>query len=314
MNTAPTASRTSLRLGSGLVAVLFVMNLSACEADQPDAYGNFEADEVAVSSELAGLLDRFELQEGSTIEPGTVVAQVDTLQLSLQRQELVQQRLAARLRAEETRAEVGVLQAQLRTARDDYERTQRLFEDTAATASDLNRMQGRVDTLEQQITAARARVRMAEQEAITVDARVLQLDDQIRRGTVRNPLRGTVLTTYVEPGEYVQPGRTLYTIAALDTLTLRAYVSGDQLASIRIGQDVQVRYDTASDHLADSPGRITWVSSVAEFTPTPIQTREERVDQVYAVKIRVPNPEGRLKIGMPGELVFVPAPGGETGR
>jgi HlyD family secretion protein len=131
-----------------------------------------------------------------------------------------------------------------------------------------------------------------------------QVQDRWERSRVLNPRAGTVLATYVEAGEFVQAGRPLYTVADLDTLTLRAWVSGAQLADIRLGQEVAVRVDAGPDRLRTLPGRVSWIASEAEFTPTPIQTREERISQVYGVKVRVPNPDGVLKVGMPGELVL----------
>jgi HlyD family secretion protein len=128
-----------------------------------------------------------------------------------------------------------------------------------------------------------------------------------------SPLDGTVLTRYAESGEYVQAGQPLFKLASLDSLTLRAYVSGAQLADLRLGQRVKVGVDRA-DSIATLPGRITWIASAAEFTPTPIQSREERADQVYAVKVVVNNPDGALKIGMPGELVLEQDGGEEVGR
>ena len=135
------------------------------------------------------------------------------------------------------------------------------------------------------------------------EARVAQLRDRIDRSRVVNPRAGTVLATYAREGEVVQAGRPLYRIAGLDTLVLRAYVTASQLAAVRIGQAVEVRVD-GGDALVALPGTVSWISASAEFTPTPIQTREERGDLVYAVKIRVPNPDGALKIGMPGDVTF----------
>jgi HlyD family secretion protein len=140
-----------------------------------------------------------------------------------------------------------------------------------------------------------------------VDAQIASLDDRLARSRIRSPLTGTVLTRYVEPGEFVQPGQPLFKLASLDSLTFRAYVAQAQLTALRLGQEVRVGVDRA-DSIVTLPGRITWIASSAEFTPTPIQTREERADQVYAVKVAVANPEGRLRIGMPGELVLSSGP------
>jgi HlyD family secretion protein len=298
-------SLASSRPGRGVALLAFTaIGLAGCDGDTPDAYGNFESREVMISSEATGPLVRFELEEGDEVDVDAVVAQVDTVALGLQARELALQAQASRTRAEEARAQVRALEAQLQTNRTDLERTQRLFAQNAATAGDLNRMEGAVTSLTEQIDGARARVRLAEQDEAIVGSRLEQLRDRISRATVRNPVRGTVLTTMVEAGEFVQAGRTLYSVAPLDTLILRAYVSGGQLASLRVGGEVTVQFDGGRGELQSRVGRLTWVASEAEFTPTPIQTREERVDQVYAVKILVPNLDRSLKIGMPGELVL----------
>jgi HlyD family secretion protein len=288
------------------VLALFVFT-AACDEALPDAFGNFEANEVAVSAEFAGILLRLDAVEGQYLEAGAVAAELDTLQLSLQRAELEAQRESARLRAAEARAQVRVLEAQLETARDDLARTERLYAAEASTAQELSRFGGTVRVFEEQVAAAGARVRVANQEAAAVDTRIVQIEDRLGRGRIRNPIAGTVLTRFVEEGEFVQPGQPLYTIAGLDTLTLRAYVSGDQLSRVQLGSLVEVHADLDPTQLQSLPGRVSWISSEAEFTPTPIQTREERVDQVYAVKVRVANPDGLLKVGMPGELVLVGA-------
>ena len=281
----------------------------ACNGELPDAYGNFESTEVVVSSEATGTLIRFDIEEGDELTTGEVVAQVDTVQMALQAQELALQVIAARIRADEARAQVRALEAQLRTNQDDLGRVRRLFERNAATATDLNRLEGSVNSLTEQIAAARARIQLAQQDGEIVASRVEQLRDRIGRATVRNPARGTVLTRMAERGEFVQAGRPLYAVAPLDTLVLRAYVSGSQLVDLRVGTEIEVQYDAGDGTLARRSGRLTWVAPEAEFTPTPIQTRDERVDQVYAVKVLVPNTDRTLKIGMPGELILATGSG-----
>lgn len=278
--------------------------LAGCAEETADAFGNFEANEVAVSAEFPGRLVTLDVAEGQHLPAAVVVAELDTLQLALQRNGLETQRESARLRTAEARAQVRVLEAQLATAQDDLARTERLYGAEAATAQELNRVSGSVNVLREQVGAARARVRVADQEGASIEARLAELQDRLGRARIKNPTEGTVLTRFAEAGEFVQPGQPLYTIARLDTLTLRAYVSGAQLASVRVGGQVQVLADVDSETVASFDGRVTWVSSEAEFTPTPIQTRDERVDQVYAVKVRVANPDGVLKVGMPGELVL----------
>jgi len=285
-------------------ASLMITLLAACNDELPDAYGNFESTEVVVSSEATGTLVRFDVEEGDELAVGAIVAQVDTVQMALQAQELALQVSASRIRADEARAQVRALEAQLGTSQDDLDRIRRLFERNAATATDLNRLEGAVSALTEQIDAARSRIQLAQQDGEIVASRMEQLRDRIRRATVLNPVRGTVLTTMVEGGEFVQTGRPLYAVAPLDTLVLRAYVSGSQLVDLRVGNEIEVQYDAGAGTLERRAGRLTWVAPEAEFTPTPIQTRDERVDQVYAVKVRVPNTDRTLKIGMPGELIL----------
>jgi HlyD family secretion protein len=232
-----------------------------------------------------------------------VVGQVDTVMLAMQKAELASQQGVAATRTTEATAQIDVLRAQLATAQEEYARTARLYRAEAATAQQLNQAEGEVRVLRERIEAALAQSGAAREETGGAAARIATMEEQIRRSRVVNPISGTVLTTYAEQGELVQPGQPLYQIANLDTLTLRAFITGAQLAGVRLGQQVQVRIDRG-DELATLPGRVTWIASEAEFTPTPIQTRDERVDQVYAVKVRVPNQGGALKIGMPGELVL----------
>lgn len=290
--------------------------LAGCGEDEPDAYGNFEAAEVVVSAEGSGRLLRFEPREGEQVAEGAVVALIDTTALALQTQELASQEAASRTRTLEAQAQIGVLQAQLATAREEHARTLRLYRAEAATAQQLNLAEGEVRVLEERIRAARAQTEAVRQEVGGVQARTAQVQEQIRKSQVINPAAGTVLAAYAETGEFVQPGQPLYKVADLRTLTLRAYVSGAQLTAVRIGQRVTVQVDGAEgDERLRFPGTVTWVSPEAEFTPTPIQTREERTEQVYAVEVRVPNPDGVLKIGMPGEVVLAPAaPAERAGR
>lgn len=296
---APPAARHALPLALAASSALLV----GC-AEEPDAYGNFEAREVTASAEVGGQLLRFEPDEGDRLLLGELVGQIDTVALALQRDELLAQQGASHAGVVEAEAQIDVLRAQLATARDEHGRTARLYRAEAATARELNQAEGEVRVLERRIQAARARAEAARREVGSVEARIGEIGERIEKSRIRAPITGTVLTTYVEAGEFVQAGGPLYRIASLDTLTLRAYVSGAQLTSLRLGQTVQVRVDAGEDELTTLPGRVTWIASEAEFTPTPIQTREERVDQVYAVKIRVPNPDGTIKIGMPGEVLF----------
>lgn len=277
--------------------------LAACNGDsEPDAYGNFEANEVVVSSQANGQLQSFTPAEGVQLARGAVVGLVDTTQLSLERQNIVAQREASSARVTEVDRQIGVLEVQRDLARRGYERTKRLFEQQAATAQQMDQAEREYRVLVAQIEAARAQRASVSQQEGSSTARVAQIRDLIAKARIVNPEPGTVLTTFVKAGEVVHPGQPLYTIANLDTLTLRAYVTESQLASVRIGQRVQVTVDAGEGERSAVPGLVSWVSSKAEFTPTPIQTRDERANLVYAVKVSVPNTRGNLRIGMPADL------------
>lgn len=281
---------------------------ASCNGDSdPDAYGTFEAEEVVVSSQASGQLLSFTPVEGAPLARGTVVAIVDTAQLTLEREQLVAQRQAIGSRGTEVSQQIRVLQVQRDVARRNYERTRRLFSEKAATAQQLDQAERDYRVLGAQMDALRAQQQSVSREATSGAARVAQVEERLTRSRVTNPERGTVLATFVHAGEVIQPGQPLYRIANLDTLTLRAYVSEPQLHSIRLGQTVQVNVDSGKGETTAFPGIISWISSKAEFTPTPVQTRDERTDLVYAVKIRVPNRGGILKIGMPAD-VNLPAP------
>jgi HlyD family secretion protein len=292
------------------LAFLIPVLVAACNRDaKPDAYGTFEAIEVVVASQTTGQLLTFTPVEGIQLAKGSVIAIVDTSQLALQRAQIVAQREATGSRATEAARQISVLEIQRTIARRTYERTRRLFSQKAATAPQLDQAERDYRVLGAQIEAARAQQQSVLREMSSGTAQVAQIAERIGKSHIENPERGTVLATFVHAGEVVQPGQPLYRIANLDTLMLRAYVSETQLHSIRLGQQVQVNVDSSGNNVAALPGTISWISSKAEFTPTPVQTRDERADLVYGVKIRVPNQGDVLKIGMPADVTFnKPAP------
>jgi HlyD family secretion protein len=301
--------------------------LTGCaDTEGPDAHGNFEADEVTVSSEADGQLLRLAVEEGDrlpagplgappssrrgdsraegAVARGATVGLVDTTRLALQRRELRARRQSVRSRMASVTAEVRVLTERLRAARRELKRMRTLRAGDAAPERQVDQAEDEVRVLERRIDATRTQTARLRDEIEAINEQIAQVEERVRKSWIVNPVAGTVLTTYVEPGEVVRAGEPLYKIASLDTLTLRAYVSGGQLSQIRIGQEAQVLVDDGPDAQRSLPGRVTWVADEAEFTPTPIQTKEERVDFVYAVTLRVPNPEGAIKIGMPGDVVF----------
>ena len=290
--------------GRACAAAIAALLIAACHhAEQPDAYGNFEATETVVSAQTPGALLWFTPMEGQQVAPGNLLGVVDTAQLALERAQARAQSAAVRSRVTESGRQIEVLAVQRDFAKRSYERTRRLFAEHAATAQQLDQTEGEYRTLGEQIAAARVQQQSAVGDARASDARVAQLTDQIARSRVMAPLAGTVLATYARKGEFVQPGQPLFRLANLDSLTLRAYVTEPQLTQLKIGQRVQVSVDRAGERLV-VPGTVTWVASKAEFTPTPVQTRDERADLVYAVKIWVVNRSGALKIGMPADVTF----------
>ena len=277
----------------------------ACGRDaKPDAYGHMEAIDVVVGAQSTGQLESFGAAEGTRLAAGVVVAVIDATSLELQLQQLVAQRTASASRVEEVTKHIAVLEAQSGIARRTYERTRRLYDAQAATAQQLDQAERDYRTLVAQIDAAATQRETASRDVASAEARVAQVRDQVGRARVTNPIAGTVLATYAKTGEFVQTGQPLYKIASLDTLELRAYLGEPQLAQVKIGQQVQVAVDVNEKDRRVLPGTVIWISSQAEFTPTPIETRDERSNLVYAIKVRVANRDGVLKIGMPADVQF----------
>lgn len=284
--------------------LLTLLATAGCGGEpEADAYGSFEAIEVVVSAQTTGQILDFVPVDGTLLPRGALAVTIDTTQLALERAQLVAQQSAASARRAQSVEQLRALEVQRDLALRDYERNQRLHAEQAATAQQLERSEQAYRVLLAQIDAARAQVRSSEMDAESGDARVRQVEDMVGRSSVVNPRGGTVLATYTRAGETVQAGQPLYRIADLDTLVLRVYVTGDQLSSLRLGQELDVHFESGHG-MGARTGIVEWISPSAEFTPTPIQTRDERATLVYAVKVRVPNDDGALKIGMPGDVTF----------
>jgi HlyD family secretion protein len=287
------------------VAAYALLALAACgRKDEPDAYGNFEATETVVSAETGGSLLWFTPIEGQQVAPASTLGVIDTTRLALDREQLGAQRTAVRARVSEAERQIGVFAVQREIAGRAYARTRRLFAEQAATAQQLDQAERDYRVLGEQIAALRAQRNSVTQDVVASDARVAQIAERIAKSRILAPFAGTVLATYVRAGEYVQPGQPLFRLASLDTLTLRAYVTEPQLAQLKLGQRVQVTVDRGEEERLALQGTVSWIASKAEFTPTPVQTRDERADLVYAVKILVPNRGGVLKIGMPADVAL----------
>ncbi len=292
-----------------LIYLLPFFLLTACHREEKtaDAYGNFEAPETIVSAEANGRLLFLDAEEGQTLKAGELIALVDTSLLHLQKKQLRATLGTIGKKMQDPNPQIAVLESQRANLVRERDRVKNLLADKAATPKQLDDLEGQIAVVDRQIAAARKQAGTVNTgilgEKDPVLAQIEVLEEQIRRCYVRNPVSGTVLTKIAEPSEVVGFGSPLYKIAPLDTLELRAYVSGNQLASLKIGQQVTVQIDQEGGGMRSFPGRVSWISGKAEFTPKTVQTREERVNLVYAFKVRVAN-DGALKIGMPGEVVF----------
>ncbi len=284
-----------------IITAILTGFLSSCSnGEKADGYGNFEATEITISSEANGKLEFLNLEEGQILEKGTVVGLVDTLQLYLNKQQLLASKETAASKSGGVWSQVSVLNQQLQTAKTEQQRIQNMFNENAATQRQLDQANSQVDVLKKQIQNVETQNSPIVNEVKSIGAKVAQIEEQIENSKITNPINGTVLTKYAEPGEIVSFGKPLYKIANLEEMTLRVYVSETQLPNIKIGQEVTVKIDSG-EAMKDYTGTISWISASAEFTPKIIQTKEERVNLVYAVKIIVKN-DGSLKIGMPAEM------------
>ena len=280
-----------------LLSLFFV----ACTTeDKADGYGNFEATEIIVSAEANGRLEYLDIKEGQQVKKGEIIGLIDTLQLYLNKQQLLAVKETIASKSGGVWSQVEVLNEELKSTKLEQARLQNMFADNAATQQQIDQMNSRVDVLKKQIRNVESKNAPIINEGKAVAAQVAQIEEQIAKSKVANPINGTVLLKYTEPGEVVSFGKPLYKIADLNIMELRVYISETQLSNIKIGQPVIVKVDSG-DGTKAYEGKISWISSVAEFTPKIIQTKEERVNLVYAVKILVEN-DGSLKIGMPAEM------------
>ncbi|MEI6640142.1 MAG: HlyD family efflux transporter periplasmic adaptor subunit [Chlorobium sp.] len=290
---------------SYLVFFLF-LSLTACQkSDKSDGYGNFEATEIIVSSEANGKLELLDVEEGRRMAAGSVAAVVDTTQLHFSRSQLQSERESLVAKRPSLRARIGVLLEERRNIKRDLERYRRVVKEGAVPSKQFEDIQNRLSVIDKQIGSLETENPGIAGEINAKEARIAQLNDQIKKSVVRNPVDGVVLTRYAEKGELTSYGKPLYKIADLQTMFLRVYLSGAQVPQVKIGEEVEVLIDGSKSR----KGRITWISAKAEFTPKIIQTREDRVSLVYGVKVEVNNQDGRLKIGMPGEMRLPAKPG-----
>ncbi|MEE4196229.1 MAG: HlyD family efflux transporter periplasmic adaptor subunit [Bacteroidales bacterium] len=285
-----------------LISLLF---LAACNGNEngADAYGNFEAREIIVSSESQGKLLEFTIEEGDQLTKNQQVGWVDTSTLHIQKEQLKAQKQAVASKLATITAQVEVQQEQKQNLFTEKNRIEKLYNDQAATKQKLDDINGKVNVLLKQLEATKTQISAVYKEMEVVERQMDLVDEKIKKAKIINPVNGTVLEKYVEESEIAGMGKALYKIARLDEIDLRVYISGAQLPSVKIGQEVTVWVDKDKEMNQAFDGKVIWISQQAEFTPKMIQTKEERVNMVYAVKIRVKN-DGTMKIGMPGEVKF----------
>ncbi len=285
-----------------IVTTLLLSTLFSCKNgnEKADGYGNFEATEITVSAENNGRLMQFNVSEGQELKKEAFIGYIDTVPLALNREQLLVSKQIVASKSKGVLSQITVLNSKLTTANINKARVQNLIKDNAGTQKQLDDVNGEIDVLKQQIRSVEIQNAPVVNELKSIDVQLLQIEDKITKSKITNPVNGTVLVKYADPDEITAFGKPLYKIADLSTMQLRVYVSEPQLPNIQIGQEVTVKIDSGDDMKSYS-GKISWIASEAEFTPKIIQTKEERVALVYAVKIDVIN-DGSLKIGMPAEM------------
>lgn len=284
------------------IPIIALFTLLSCNStdEKADGYGNFEATEVTVSSESNGKIVFLNMEEGQELEAQKQVGLIDTLQMHFTKQELFAAKNTITSKSASVLSQKSVLDEQLKTARLEQKRIENMFAENAATKRQVDEINGRVSVILQQIKGVGSQNAPIINDLKSIDVQIEKINDQIKKSNITNPIQGVVLNKYAEPGEVTGFGKPLYKIADVSEMTLRVFVSETQLSQIKMGQEVSVKIDAVKE-MKTYKGSISWIASQAEFTPKIIQTKEERVNLVYAVKVKVKN-DGGLKIGMPAEM------------
>ncbi|CAM1333387.1 HlyD family secretion protein [Tenacibaculum aestuariivivum] len=282
--------------------LIVIISFFSCkkENDRAAGYGNFEATEITISAENNGKIMQFNVNEGELLKKNQFIGYIDTIPLALKREQLIVSRAIIGLKSKGILSQINILNAQLKVANTNRKRIENLIVGKAGIQKQLDDILGEINILKKKIRSIQIQNAPVINELKTITVQLKQIDNQITKSKIINPVEGTVLTKYSEPNEITLFGKPLYKIADLNTMLLRVYVSQTQLASIKIRQEVTVKIDDVNQ-MKSYKGIINWIASEAEFTPKIIQTKEERIALVYAVKIAVKN-DGSLKIGMPAEM------------
>ena len=291
-----------------IVYIAAVVLAASCSTETEfDAQGTFEATEVVVSSEATGRILNFEVEEGMVVEANQMVGAIDSVQLHLQRKQLVAQQSALLTSRPDVKKQVASLREQIVKQKNELRRVENMLSDGAATQKQKDDIEAQIKILENQLDATLSTLdkntSTINNNSAALEAQIAALDDRISKCRIISPIGGTVLVKYAEAGELASVGKPLMKIADLDNIYLRAYFTSDQLAKVNLGDEVKVVADFGGEERYDYTGRVAWISSESEFTPKTIQTKDSRANLVYAVKIAVEN-DGRLKIGLAGEVVL----------
>lgn len=289
------------------VAIGLVLSACTSQEEQYDASGVFETTEVIVSAKGTGELQSFQVEEGQAVRQGEVLGWIDTLQLSLKDRQLAASLLATESKRLDEKRQVAHLRQQIENLQREKQRFTALLNAKAATAKQVDDIDYQIKVLQNQLVATQEQINSSNsslsRQSESIQAQRAQMEDQIRNAMISSPITGTVLTKYAEQGEYAVPGKALFKVADVRQMKLRAYITADQLTRLKLGQQVTVYADSGETDRKSYTGRVIWIADKAEFTPKTIQTRNERANLVYAVKIAVEN-DGFIKRGMYGEVRF----------
>lgn len=288
--------------------ITLAMFLVACGSEpEYDAQGTFEATEIVVSSEANGRIMEFNIEEGLEVAAGECIGSIDSVQLHLQREQLVAQQAALLASRPDVNKQVSSLREQIAKQRSELRRVESMLKDGAATQKQYDDIEAQIKVLEGQLNATLSTLdkntATINNNATALEAQIASLDDLISKCRIVSPISGTVLVKYAEAGELATVGKPLMKVADLNNIYLRAYFTSEQLANIALGDKVTVVANFGGDERYDYEGEIIWIASESEFTPKNIQTNDSRSNLVYAVKIAVKN-DGRLKIGLAGEVIL----------
>lgn len=288
-----------------ILLILFAVALTACstEKDGADANGNFEAQEIIISSEIAGKIIEMNADEGTTLKSGDMIAVIDSSGFVLSILQADAQKRAIQTKLPSVFAQINVLDEQNQTLVIEKNRTLQMLKGKAATQQMLDNIEGKIKVNDAQIKQVKTQNASVMSEVAVLNTQIDQLRDKINRCKIVCPINAVVLNKYSEKYEIAAPGKPIVKIADISTMTLRVYITADWLEKIKIGDKCKVRIDKGSKDFYDYEGKIAKIAQNAEFTPKTIETKEERVNYVYAVEIAVKN-DGKIKIGMPGEVIF----------